>query len=144
MLHRRDFLRTAARATAGVAVSDSWFANNLQARQAIPAKHREVFVGDKRVRVVDVHAHCIVPEVSSVVEGTTFASIVGTLPRGPNIMGPDRLRSLDEQGIDVQVLSINVFWWYAAEDRELARQIVKVQNEKLASGVLPIRIAMSR
>jgi len=30
-------------------------------------------------------------------------------------MGPDRLKSLDDRGIDVQVLSINGFWFYAAD-----------------------------
>ena len=38
---------------------------------------------------------------------------------------------MDEQGIDVQAISINAFWYGA--DRELARQIVKIQNEKLAA-----------
>jgi len=42
----------------------------------------------------------------------------------------DRLQSMDEQGIDVQAISINAFW-YAAE-RDLARQIIQLQNEKLA------------
>ena len=38
---------------------------------------------------------------------------------------------MDEQGIDVEALSINPFW-YAAE-RDLARQIIQLQNEKLAA-----------
>jgi aminocarboxymuconate-semialdehyde decarboxylase len=38
---------------------------------------------------------------------------------------------MDQQGVDVQALSINGFWWYAA-DRDLARQIVRAQNEGLA------------
>ena len=32
---------------------------------------------------------------------------------------------MDQQGVDVQALSINGYWWYAA-DRDLARRIVKV------------------
>jgi aminocarboxymuconate-semialdehyde decarboxylase len=47
------------------------------------------------------------------------------------VLGPGRLQTLDERGIDVQVLSINGFWWYEA-DRALARQIVRVHDEKLA------------
>jgi len=39
---------------------------------------------------------------------------------------------LDEQGLDVQVLSHQGGWWYGV-DRDLARQIIKVQNEKLAA-----------
>ena len=41
---------------------------------------------------------------------------------------------MDQQGVDVQALTINGFWWYAA-DRELARQIVRAQNEGLAKWV---------
>jgi aminocarboxymuconate-semialdehyde decarboxylase len=41
---------------------------------------------------------------------------------------------MDQQGVDVQVLSINGYWWYAA-DRDLARKIVSAQNEGLAKWV---------
>ena len=131
MPNRRDFLKTVAGATAGMFVAGRGLAGaGLQAPQATPVKRREVFVGGRRVKVVDIHAHCVIPEVWDVVKDTKLASSVGNMARGPNVMGPERLRSLDERGIDVQVLSINGFWFYAAE-RDLAAQIVKVQNEKL-------------
>jgi aminocarboxymuconate-semialdehyde decarboxylase len=41
---------------------------------------------------------------------------------------------MDKQGVDVQALSINGYWWYAA-DRDLARQIVRVHDEGLAKWV---------
>jgi aminocarboxymuconate-semialdehyde decarboxylase len=41
---------------------------------------------------------------------------------------------MDEQGVDVQALTINGYWWYAA-DRDLARRIVLAQNEGLAKWV---------
>src|SRR3981081_921315 len=37
---------------------------------------------------------------------------------------------MDAQAVDVEVLSINPFWY--GRDRDLAAQIVKIQNEKLA------------
>ena len=46
------------------------------------------------------------------------------------LMGPERLQAMDEQGIDVEALSINPYWY--ATDRDLARRIIKIQNEKLA------------
>jgi aminocarboxymuconate-semialdehyde decarboxylase len=46
-------------------------------------------------------------------------------------LGPERLKAMDEQGIDVEVLSVNPFWYSA--DRELARDLIKLQNEKLAA-----------
>jgi aminocarboxymuconate-semialdehyde decarboxylase len=132
MRNRRDFLKAVAGATAGMFVTRRGFVHAaLQAPQATPAKRREVFVGGRRVKVVDMHAHCVVPEVWDVVKDTKLASSAGNRARGPNVMGPERLRSLDERGIDVQVLSINGFWFYAAE-RDLASQIVKVHDEKLS------------
>jgi aminocarboxymuconate-semialdehyde decarboxylase len=50
---------------------------------------------------------------------------------GNNLLGPGRLQIMDEQGVDIQALSINGYWWYAA-DRDLAGQIVRAQNEGLA------------
>jgi aminocarboxymuconate-semialdehyde decarboxylase len=41
---------------------------------------------------------------------------------------------MDQQGLDVQVLSINGYWWYGA-DRDLARAIVRAQNDGLAAWV---------
>ena len=98
--------------------------------QAGTGKRREIMVGGRRAKVIDIHAHCQFPELVDVVKDTKFAK--NAQSRGPQVLGPDRLRALDERGIDVQVLSINVFWWYAAE-RELATQIVKVNDEKLAA-----------
>ena len=41
-----------------------------------------------------------------------------------------RLQAMDEQGIDVEALSINPNWYKL--DRDLAKQVCQVQNEKLA------------
>jgi aminocarboxymuconate-semialdehyde decarboxylase len=53
------------------------------------------------------------------------------VPPANQLIGSDRLRVMDEQGIDVEALSINPFWY--AADRELAARIISVQNEKLAA-----------
>jgi aminocarboxymuconate-semialdehyde decarboxylase len=82
--------------------------------------------------VIDVHAHCVVPEEDAVVKGTPLASNAGGL--ASLILGPARLQTMDSQGVDVQALSINGYWWYAA-DRDLARRIVRAQNEGLAAWV---------
>src|ERR1700676_22045 len=132
MRNRRDFLKTVAAATAGVFMTGGGFAEPArQTPRAADVRGREVFVGGKRVKVVDMHAHCVVPEVWEVVKDTNLALSAGNRARGPNVMGPERLKSLDGRGIDVQVLSINGFWFYAA-DRELAGKIVKIHDEKLS------------
>jgi aminocarboxymuconate-semialdehyde decarboxylase len=122
MRTRRQFLTDVTGATAGV-----MFAAAGGARAA----RREVVVGGRRVKVVDSHAHCVVPEVLDVVKGTDLERVVSGSLGGQLVMSPDRVRAMDDQGIDVQVLSINPYW-YAAE-RELARRIVDVQNRRLAA-----------
>src|SRR5436190_14048575 len=116
---RREFVKTAASATAGLFV------------QPRPAR-REVFIGGRRVTVVDIHGHLSVPEVREIVKGTDLATSGGDQADGGGpVLGPERVRALDEQGIDVQVLSVNAFWYSA--DRELARQVVRVENEALSA-----------
>jgi aminocarboxymuconate-semialdehyde decarboxylase len=92
---------------------------------------RQVTLGGRRIPVIDMHAHCVIP-VQDIVAGTPLAKMGGG--GGNNILGPQRLAVMDEQGVDVQVLSINGYWWYAA-DQDLARRLVRAQNEGLAKGV---------
>ena len=118
---RRDFLRLL---TAGLA---------LGAAPAVGAQtaRRRVSIGRHRIRVIDIHAHCVIP-VEHLLTGTTLAGSGGGT--GGTILGPDRIELMDRQGVDMQALSINFYWWYAA-DRDLARRIVSAQNEGLAAWV---------
>src|SRR5438876_5349143 len=139
MPNRRDFFKTVAGATAGGFVLDRSAADTgARSLQATPARRREVMVAGRRVKVIDVHCHCVVAEVAEVVKGTPLASNArgggGRGGGGNNVLGPARLQIMDEQGLDIQALSINGYWWYAA-DRDLARRIVQVQNEGLARWV---------
>jgi aminocarboxymuconate-semialdehyde decarboxylase len=113
MPSRREFLTT------GIAFTTCGL---LRAQSGMP-RRREVTVGGRRVKTVDVHAHCVIPEASA---------LMGDRARTPanQILGPDRLRAMDEQGIDVEALSINPFWY--GVERELAGKIIDLQNEKLA------------
>jgi aminocarboxymuconate-semialdehyde decarboxylase len=88
-------------------------------------------VGGRRLKVIDVHAHCVIP-VQEVVKDTPLAKMGSG--GGNNILGPQRLQVMDQQGVDVQALSINGYWWYAA-DQDVARRIVRAQNEGLAKWV---------
>jgi aminocarboxymuconate-semialdehyde decarboxylase len=90
-----------------------------------PTRRREVVVSGKRVRTVDVHAHCSVPEA--------MALMSAPLPGPPQLLFAkveDRLQAMDAQGIDVEALSINPFWYKA--ERDVAAPLIKLQNEKLA------------
>lgn len=132
---RRDFVGTMAAATAGTFVLGRGLAEaagrSLQALQASAAR-RQVSIAGKRIKVIDAHGHCAVPEVASVLKGTPLERNAQPPQRGL-LLSPERLKVLDEQGIDVQVLTQQGSWWYDATDRNLARQIVKIQNEKTAA-----------
>jgi aminocarboxymuconate-semialdehyde decarboxylase len=124
MLNRRGFLRHAA---AGVVCVGCGM------RHAVAqGKRREVTVGGKRVRTVDVHAHCSVPDVLDLVKGTAMEKLLLGQLKG-NLGFPvaeARLADMDKEGMDVQALSINAFWYGAEPD--LARRIFDIQAQKLA------------
>src|SRR6266852_7123182 len=121
---RREFIRNATGAMAGIAFvgCDLLAARNAQAQAGGTVRRREVVVSGRRVKTVDVHAHCAVPEAMALMGLKVETQSL--------IMGQDRIRAMDEQGIDVEALSINPYWYKA--ERDLARALVKIQNEKLA------------
>ena len=128
MSTRREFLQTTAGALGGLAFvgCDLMAAAPAQAQ----ARRREVVVNGKRVKTVDVHAHCAVPEALALMN----QKLGGPALRPDLDMATEvstRLRAMDEQGIDVEALSINPNWYKA--DRDLAKQIITIQNEKLAA-----------
>ena len=129
MVHRRDFLRAAIAGAAGAYANGRQGLNGAAAPQPSSPGRRHVMVGGRRIKVIDVHAHCVIP-VGEIVKSTPLAN-AGS---GRGNLGPDRLKIMDQQGVDVQALSINGYWWYAA-DRGLASRIVLAQNEGLAQWV---------
>ena len=123
---RRAFLAEAAGAVAGLAFVGC---DLLKARPAAAqASRRMVTVAGRRVKTIDVHAHAAVPEAIGLMSP----------PVGPPSLLPkllmgapqERLALMDAQGIDMQALSINPYWYKA--DREVATRICEIQNEKLA------------
>ena len=91
---------------------------------ARPAR-RETVVNGRRVQVIDLHAHCGVPEAA--------ARMGLDRPLGALLLEnvQQRLAAMDAQGIDVEALSINPFWYRA--DRDLAADVIRIQNEALAA-----------
>src|SRR5215472_2031052 len=125
---RREFFQNVAGAMAGIAFVGCGL---LEVAQAQPqsgsaASRRQVVVGGRRVKTVDVHAHCAVPEAMALM-GRNVAPQALLMVQEPV---QERVRQMDAQGIDIEALSINPYW-YGAE-RDLARQIIQIQNEKLA------------
>jgi predicted TIM-barrel fold metal-dependent hydrolase len=129
MTTRRDFLRGGA--AAGLVFCSCGLLQRAHAQQ--PARQTlPVTVAGKRVKTIDVHAHCHFHEA-----GALVGADAGKLQLPPVNGAPEafievekRLAAMDAQAIDMEVLSINPFWY--DRDRDLAAQIVKIQNEKLA------------
>ncbi len=119
MSSRRVFLRNTGVVATGCCLSSA--ARAFQPSAAAP--RRPVMLGGRRVQVIDFHAHCGVPEAMELMGRRPS-------PQDSLIIGPARLRDMDDQRIDVAALSINPFWYTA--DRALAARVVQLQNEKLA------------
>jgi predicted TIM-barrel fold metal-dependent hydrolase len=131
MTTRRDFLKRGAAAATGIVFCTCGLLKSAHgeepARQKLP-----VMVGGKRIKTIDVHAHCQFREAGALL-GEEGAKIqVPPVNRAEEVFIDieRRLAIMDSQAIDMEVLSINPFWY--ARDRDLAAQIVKIQNEKLA------------
>jgi aminocarboxymuconate-semialdehyde decarboxylase len=87
------------------------------------AKRWEVVIAGKRIKTVDVHAHCIVPDAARVINHPLEAP--GLLWENVG----DRLAHMDKSGVDVEALSINPFWYRA--ERDAAAELIRIQNESL-------------
>jgi predicted TIM-barrel fold metal-dependent hydrolase len=98
-------------------------------------RRASVILRGKRARTVDVHAHCyfqaaldlmgdearaVLPPVKGVPEH--FLQVEQQLDA--------RFEAMDRMGIDLQVLSINPFWY--KKERETAEAICRIHNESLA------------
>jgi aminocarboxymuconate-semialdehyde decarboxylase len=86
-------------------------------------RRREVVVSGKRVKTIDVHAHVGFPEAMALM-GRKFAPpLLGTSMQ-------ERIQAMDAQGIDMEALSINPYWYGAS--RDVAEKLIELQNTKLA------------
>ena len=130
MITRRSFIKNASATATGIAFCSCGLLDAAAAQQ--PAKGRlPVAINGKRIKTIDVHAHCLIHEASSLL-GAEASALIQPIKNAEEayIDLATRLDAMNAQGVDMEVLSINPFWY--AKDRDLAGQIVKIQNEKLA------------
>jgi aminocarboxymuconate-semialdehyde decarboxylase len=133
MTSRRNFLAGAA-AAAGVVFCSCGLLDAAAARAQGTAggtPRQAVAVNGKRVKTIDVHAHCHFREVEPLLGAD--ARVLMPPVRGADeafIEVQKRLAAMDAQRVDMEVLSVNPFWY--GRDRDQAAQIVRIQNEKLA------------
>jgi len=132
MTTRRNFLKAGAAAAAtGIVFCSCGLLHSTHAqqptRQKLPVK-----VGGKQVKTIDIHSHCQFREAGALLgaDGPKFQVPPVNGAEEAFIEIDKRLAAMDAQAIDMEVLSINPFWY--DRERDLAGQIVKIQNEKLA------------
>jgi aminocarboxymuconate-semialdehyde decarboxylase len=128
MTTRRNFLKHAA--ATGMVFCSCGLIDAARAQGTAP-RALPVTVNGKRVKTIDVHAHCLFHEALDLMgEQARNARPQTKGSEHMFIAVEERLKQMDAMAIDMEVLSINPFWY--RQDRDRAAQIVKINNENLA------------
>jgi aminocarboxymuconate-semialdehyde decarboxylase len=126
MTTRRNFLQGSL---AGLVFCGCGLPFEAHAQQ--PAARLPVMVKGKRIKTIDVHAHCYFQEALDV-DGDKVERVIAPVKGIPEhfIAIENRLKDMDAMAIDMEILSINPFWY--RKDRDKAEAVCKINNEKLA------------
>jgi predicted TIM-barrel fold metal-dependent hydrolase len=148
MSDRREFIKDTSRNLAGVVFCACGFAGTgaHAAHDSKATKPPPFMFNGKRVKTIDTHSHCYFQESLDLM-GKDAASVLPPVKGVPEHflttaeVLATRLRSMDAMGIDMEVLSVNPFWY--RKERDVAAEIVRINNEKLAelSAANPKRLA---
>ena len=98
-------------------------------KAAHAATRLPVRVAGQKVKTIDVHAHCVFPEAMELF-GDMGPPRRTRGNQEAHIVIEQRLKAMDAQAVDMEVLSINPFWY--GKDRDVSAKGVRLQNEKLA------------
>ncbi len=102
---------------------------------AASPRRAPVVLKGRRARTVDVHAHCYFQQALDLM-GAEAQAVLPPVKGVPEHFLQDgaplaaRLDAMDRMGIDLQVLSINPYWY--KQDRDTAAAICRIHNESLA------------
>jgi aminocarboxymuconate-semialdehyde decarboxylase len=94
-------------------------------------RRQAVAVGGRAIKTIDVHAHCVFTDVLPLLNNDRsqlFNTVPGSAEQAIDVN--QRFAAMDKQKVDMEVLSVNPFWY--GRERDLAAQIVKINNEKMA------------
>jgi aminocarboxymuconate-semialdehyde decarboxylase len=139
MTSRRSFLKGAG-SLGGLVFCGCGLPFEAHAQKA-PAR-LPVMVKGKRIKTIDVHAHCFFQAAVDLM-GDEAKNVPPPVKGAKEhiIAIEERLKAMDAMAIDMEILSINPFWY--RKDRETAEKICQINNEKLAElcGQKPDRFA---
>jgi aminocarboxymuconate-semialdehyde decarboxylase len=151
MTDRRQFIRAAA--TTGVVFCACGMVAAARAQQShkhpdLGTKRAPAVIDGKRAKTIDVHAHCFFQDAIALM-GAEAKGVIPPVKGIPEHFIPasdreavaGRLAAMDAMGIDMEVLSVNPFWY--RKDRDTAAAIVEANNRHLAelSAAHPARLA---
>ncbi len=150
MATRRDFIRGTI--ASGITfctcpLIEGAHAQSSHKHPKLGTKHKPVMFNGKRVKTIDVHAHCYFQDVVDLMGADAKAvmpPVKGVpehfIPASDKAAVEGRLAAMDAMGLDMQILSVNPFWY--GKDRDTAAAIVKLNNERLAevSAAYPKRL----
>ncbi|MDB5556838.1 MAG: hypothetical protein JWL86_6822 [Rhizobium sp.] len=133
MKTRREFFRNATAAATGVIFCGCGLLHDAHGKPSanVVPRRLPVTVRGRRVKTIDVHSHCLFHESLNMM-GDEAKGVLQNVKGVPDqfIDLEKRLRSMDDMAIDMEVLSINPFWY--RKDRDTAAPIVETNNRKLA------------
>src|SRR5262245_1150667 len=137
MPSRREFLRYAGGATAGLLISDVATSRAAAGQTGGSSQRREIAVGGKRIRTIDAHTHCFVGAAYPIVKDLPWMDkgSLNTLARvykGEPVISAKRLADANHSGTDTQILNVPP-WWYPADNEKVARAICAAQNKGIAA-----------
>jgi aminocarboxymuconate-semialdehyde decarboxylase len=151
MTTRREFLRSTVApglVFCACGLIDAAYAQGSHKHPNLGNKRKPVVINGRRVTTIDVHAHCLFRDAIALmgedakgVEPPVKGAPEHYIPASDRAAVEERLAAMDAMGIDMQVLSVNPFWY--RKDRDTAAAIVRVNNERLAelSAAYPKRLA---
>jgi predicted TIM-barrel fold metal-dependent hydrolase len=127
MNSRRNFLTKAAAAMifCGCGLPEAAHAQPAGVR-------RPVTVNGKQAKTIDVHSHCLFHEAAALIGEEAAKALTPPINNSAEayLVIQDRIKAMDSQAVDVEVLSVNPFWY--STERDIAEKIVSIQNNKLA------------
>jgi len=135
--HRRDILRHSAGIVTGIALAGCTAleaTRDKDSRDVVATRSPRgpLFIDGKRIKTIDVHGHCYVAEALALLTANevkaTMPPVKGVPEHFINI--DTRLAAMDAMRIDMQIVSINPFWY--RRDKAITERIVQIQNEKMA------------
>ena len=139
-MKRREFLQQGATSLAGLTfVGCSLAQPSSPATKTHQHPRRKVMVNGQRMLTVDIHCHSYVHDVWPLISHSEqigyLRGLVGNdgLRSKINIGNVDfRLQQMDQQGIDVQAVSLHVGQYHHWAEPDLASKIISTQNRKIA------------